>query len=506
MTEIHYMISDVSRILDIPANVLRYLEYHLSLNIKRTELGHRYYLQEDIDLLRAVKVLRDKGFHLKIIKSILPYINQVRDLEEDKLNDLRDRLEAALGLSGIEAQERVKAQYGKAADIDMEEGDFIIKDPATKQRTRLSSVKMTTSNLRTQPITKEADQLQEKDKSGDLDQLKGANQLKEVDKIKEVDRSKEVDKIKEVDQSKEADQLKKVDQSKQVCDPIEVKLQQTTILQKDMEANAQLNLESKLNQLKEADKPKEAKELKEKEKIKEVNKYKKIDKMKEKGKPQKSDMIQETDKPKSVINSNVSERDIGNLKDVDNLRKLHKQKEASYKEEVAAAKIEVVKNKNKTPRIIGVAKKGYIERNQVIQDNEKMKAVDLVQESEKSHSLEQPAIQEKQMLERKADTSLLRVSQDKIVQFREIMCSIVMDALSQNNQTLTNDINEVVTQSVVKEMDYMMRIREERQEERFRQLDRTIRETQLQRQQAAATKEGKKKKQSKFFRKHKVRI
>lgn len=476
MTEIHYMISDVSRILDIPANVLRYLEYHLSLNIKRTELGHRYYLQEDIDLLRAVKVLRDKGFHLKIIKSILPYINQVKDLEEEKLNDLRDRLEAALGLSGIEAQERVKAQYGKAVDIDMEEGDFIIKDPSTKQRTRISSVKMTKVEGRTQPITKE------------------------LDKSKELDHSKEDDKLRELDNLKEAVKLK------EASEPIEVNQQQTVALQKEVEVKKQQNSGTKTNTLKEVNKSVELKGFKEKERIKEVSRDKKIDKMKEKGKTQESDKIQVMDKSKQIVASKISQIETGNLKDEDKIREFHKQKEDSYKEEVAVAKIEVVKNLNKTPRIVGAAKKGYIKKNQVIQDNMKLKEVDLVQEKEKEHLLEQPSIQQKQMLERKSETSLLKVSQDKIVQFREIMCSIVMDALSQNNHTLTNDINEAVTQSVVKEMDYMMRIREERQEERFRQLDRTIRETQLQRQQAAATKEGKKKKPSKFFQKHKVKI
>ncbi len=458
MTEIYYMISDVSRILDIPANVLRYLEYHLSLSIKRTELGHRYYLQEDIDLLRAVKVLRDKGFHLKIIKSILPYINQVKDLEEEKLNDLRDRLEAALGLSGIEAQERVKAQYGKAVDIDMEEGDFIIKDPATKQRTRLSSVKISTSEENTHSITKE------------------------------VDGSREVHRLKDT------------------IEPVEANLQSTADLQKEAEVKKQPNYETKRSTLKEVDNSREIKAFHEKEKVKEVNKYKRNDKMKKKEKSHETEKIQEMKKAKPIIEAKVQEREVGNRKELDELKDTSNQKEKCYNEEVAVAKIEIVKNINKTPRIVGVAKKGYKENGQMIQESEMKKEIELIQGRDKDSSLEQSSMQQKQLLERKSDNSLLKDSHDKIIQFREIMCSIVMDALSQNNHTLTNDINEVVTQSVVKEMDYMMKIREERQEERFRQLDRTIRETQLQRQQAAATKEGKKKRPSKFFQKHKVKI
>lgn len=90
-------------------------------------------------------------------------------------------------------------------------------------------------------------------------------------------------------------------------------------------------------------------------------------------------------------------------------------------------------------------------------------------------------------------------STDKLEQFNKIMRNLVTEALENNNGILAEVINEEVTNSVIKEMDYLLRIKEEREEERFKRFDRTIREIQNARGQAAATKTFKKKKKYKFF-------
>ncbi|MBQ2238143.1 MAG: transcriptional regulator, partial [Lachnospiraceae bacterium] len=62
-----------------------------------------------------------------------------------------------------------------------------------------------------------------------------------------------------------------------------------------------------------------------------------------------------------------------------------------------------------------------------------------------------------------------------------------------------------VTEGVVKEVDYLLREREEKEEERYRMLDETMREIQKARQQVAATEVEVKEKEEKkgFFRKKK---
>ena len=43
MGEVHYMISEAAKRVNVETHVLRYWEEELSLSIGRTEMGHRYY-------------------------------------------------------------------------------------------------------------------------------------------------------------------------------------------------------------------------------------------------------------------------------------------------------------------------------------------------------------------------------------------------------------------------------------------------------------------------------
>ena len=71
MNEIHYLISDASKKVDVEAHVLRYWEEELKLDSPRNEMGHRYYTELHIRLFRQVKALKDRGYQLKAIKSAL---------------------------------------------------------------------------------------------------------------------------------------------------------------------------------------------------------------------------------------------------------------------------------------------------------------------------------------------------------------------------------------------------------------------------------------------------
>ena len=73
---------------------------------------------------------------------------------------------------------------------------------------------------------------------------------------------------------------------------------------------------------------------------------------------------------------------------------------------------------------------------------------------------------------------------NKMQQFKYIMDRILMEALEKNNQRL----EEQVSGKILKEMDYMFRVQEEKDEERFRNLDEAIRKKQKGRKEAAAAK------------------
>lgn len=66
-----YLISDASRKVEVESHVLRYWEDELKLPVKRNELGHRYYTEEDITEFQEIKKLKEQGLQLKAIRMIL---------------------------------------------------------------------------------------------------------------------------------------------------------------------------------------------------------------------------------------------------------------------------------------------------------------------------------------------------------------------------------------------------------------------------------------------------
>ena len=91
---------------------------------------------------------------------------------------------------------------------------------------------------------------------------------------------------------------------------------------------------------------------------------------------------------------------------------------------------------------------------------------------------------------------------DKILQFQEIIKTVVLDALQENNEALQKEMGHQVSDNVIKQMDYIMRLQDEKEEERFKQLDETIRSYQKSRQEVAVSKKTEKKKH-RFRRKKK---
>ncbi len=65
--------------------------------------------------------------------------------------------------------------------------------------------------------------------------------------------------------------------------------------------------------------------------------------------------------------------------------------------------------------------------------------------------------------------------EERMSQFRELMSDIVGRAIAQNNEELSQQIGKDVQETVLKEMNYLMREQDNAQEERYRKLDAAIR-------------------------------
>ena len=94
----------------------------------------------------------------------------------------------------------------------------------------------------------------------------------------------------------------------------------------------------------------------------------------------------------------------------------------------------------------------------------------------------------------KRETEVLSQT-EKMEQFRQLMNHIIGNAVTQaireNNEALSDEISRQVNDRMVQEMEYMMRINDERAEERFKRLDETLRAYQKEskgKAEAAATK------------------
>ena len=114
MGEVRYMISEASKRVNVEAHVMRHWEEELGLNIGRTEMGHRYYTEEDVRLFNCIKELKEQGMLLKELKSLIPDMIETRtklrkqkQVEQSKEESPLTELQQALLENNIVLQEAI---------------------------------------------------------------------------------------------------------------------------------------------------------------------------------------------------------------------------------------------------------------------------------------------------------------------------------------------------------------------------------------------------------------
>lgn len=95
-----YYISEAAKKVQVENHVLRYWEEELQLPIKRNEMGHRYYTEQDVKQLQEIKMLKEQGLQLKAIRTVLLKAperqgsHNITENKEDKLMEMvKDRVE-----------------------------------------------------------------------------------------------------------------------------------------------------------------------------------------------------------------------------------------------------------------------------------------------------------------------------------------------------------------------------------------------------------------------------
>lgn len=323
MGEVRYIISDASKKVDAEPHALRYWEEELGLAIPRNEMGHRYYREEDIRILKNVKFLKEQGFQLRAIKLILPNIHKIETLDAKSMLLLRNELnERVFELeSRQEIHELPRENKPQSQDIDLEATNLIHLDEVRAE--------YKTSGVQEKLESATSEQLEQKSKDYE-EKLRSAKQL----------------------EAKQDMQLKK-------------EMQQNQEIQKKQEVEQAIE-----------------------------------------------------DVPTSKIKSD---------------------------QKIPLRKFEVE--------------------------------------------------------QRTGDKEGLYTREDKMVQFKSIMSNLIMDALKQSTDELSNNIGKVVSISMAKELDYQFREREQREEQRYKHLDETIRAFQRGRAEVAAAQSDSSRKKNIFKRK-----
>ena len=159
----YLLISDAAKEVKVESHVLRYWEEELRLPIKRNELGHRYYTQEDVERFKQIKAMKERGLQLKAIKMIL------KDGKLDVLpqEDFRDRTgvkePAREGVSqrivqdtGTDQSMAIEVLSVKDSDVVSEEEE----DFAPTQQEMVEPVRQKTSGLSAESREEKARRLQ----------------------------------------------------------------------------------------------------------------------------------------------------------------------------------------------------------------------------------------------------------------------------------------------------------------------------------------------------------
>ena len=132
MGEVHYMISEASKRVNVETHVLRYWEEELELPIGRTEMGHRYYTEENIQLFRCIKELKEQGMFLKDLKNMIPDIIR---LKEQKMAQEKGKNEVTVSKAEVvhdHKREQVQAILGQAFQNILTQNNKILEESVTR--------------------------------------------------------------------------------------------------------------------------------------------------------------------------------------------------------------------------------------------------------------------------------------------------------------------------------------------------------------------------------------
>lgn len=115
-----YTITEAASILNVHAHTLRYWEEELQLKIPRNELGHRVYYDEQVELFRCIKDLKEQGYQLNAIRMQVSSgrgeelrqssLEQISAAKSEKMEKFQEMMNLIVKAAIIENREEIGRQ------------------------------------------------------------------------------------------------------------------------------------------------------------------------------------------------------------------------------------------------------------------------------------------------------------------------------------------------------------------------------------------------------------
>ena len=132
MGEVRFMISEAAKQVNVESHVLRYWEEELDLTIGRTEMGHRYYTKDDIQLFCCIKKLKNEGMLLKDLKPLIPELKEkkskLKTPEKEKTQLQTVTSETGDILLPLNTIDQMRALVGDVFSEALNENNSILKN------------------------------------------------------------------------------------------------------------------------------------------------------------------------------------------------------------------------------------------------------------------------------------------------------------------------------------------------------------------------------------------
>lgn len=205
MSQVRYIISDASKKIDVEPHVLRYWEEELGVKVPRNEMGHRYYREEDIELFKSIKILKEQGFQLRAIKMVLSDVRKIGQLDKKKMAILKDELNAQVLCMEQTASEHVDEKPGsvfgqaleKQKEVAVREICATKPEPAVSQREpKIAQFKVIMNNIILEALRQNNQELSKAVSANVSESV-----LKEMDYMMRMKEEREEERFKRLDDS-----------------------------------------------------------------------------------------------------------------------------------------------------------------------------------------------------------------------------------------------------------------------------------------------------------------